>query len=395
MLVLLPRNEYPRTRDEIEEIARQDPERWLAFVDRLANILLERSHAVWASPKLLALISQAPELGQRQRNAIEETIKRIQQGLPFDQMAAVALVLTGPQGPGKLSNFEGVEIRRSWHWLAAWTGSFSKGVLLAEDLNDAHLYRWLGRAWGTRLDLTGEYAGEEVDLAVESGGGENTPVLFRSKVEQGYSTLCVVDSDRRPSGSEGSIAVRARTLHTELARNPSFVPCNVVVIDAFTIENICPLGVLREVHRSADFRWLEPMTNRGFFAQPSVDPDVRFVNPCKDQSAASLLQGLNGAALEQVQRAIGTMRRRDPSAPRDDASLLVLNVGKLPVHIVERLEQARQVTRRPGNTRSAADWLGMTLTDGTGKMDDSVKTLAQLVWSWGLHFPARIAARNR
>jgi hypothetical protein len=419
MLIVLRKEEYPR--DDAQRAAWRACPEFDAFLDHLADSLKSRAHAVEASPKLLEWMAGCEGLSEPQRRALGEASAFNQRReLPLKEVSH-ALLLTGPLGAS--ADPKGIcttWIRRDWSWFARRDGPLRKAALVAENINDSDLYVWVGRAMGARLRPAEGNAGDEVAFDCVHGGGNTTGQVYeRQVVEKGSPTLCVVDADKKyPEGSAGETAEAVHAAERSRLTAQELAPHAVVTLEAYTVENIVPLELVRLSCKDAkgtSFDWVEPMARRGFFLwqTPSseegfkrafVDPALKYINPdpklpkdsMSPKGSAKMLRdsaGKDQQLLRYREAAINRIRELDRDAPKDDEGPLVMSVGKLPQDLVKKLEELRDPKRRPGKHPSAAHWLCSQLRKSPDAFADEWEPVARAVWSWGLRFPQTIRER--
>ncbi len=421
MLIVLRKEEYPG--DDAQRAAWQASPDFGAFLEHLADALKSRAHAVEASPKLLEWMAGYEGLSVRQREALGEALTVNQRRelpfekancgllltgplvreLPFEE-ASHGLLLTGPlKPPSDIDRAGTTWIRRDWSWLATRDEPLPKAALVAENKNDSELFVWIGRAMGARFRQADINAGDEVALKCVGGGGSTTGSVYEHQVMDGSPTLCVVDTDRQyKEDGIGDTATKVLQAEKRLSAQPKIPPHAVVQLDAYTVENVVPLELVRLACKNSD--WVEPMACRGFFLQGGVtkpayvDPTLKYMNPNLESKNASakelcLSAAKNQQLLSYRKAAIHRIRELDETAPAGDDEPLILRVGKLPEVLVKKLEELRDHRRRPGKHPSAAHWLCSQLLKSPDAFADEWEPVARAVWSWGLRFPQTIRER--
>ena len=398
MLIVLRKEEYPR--DDAQRAAWQASPEFGAFLDHLADALKSRAHAVEAPSKLLEWMARCEGLSDRQRGALgEASVVNQRRELPFEE-ASHGLLLTGPLGASAYpKGARKMWSRRDWRWLACHVEPLPKAALVAENSDDSEFFVWVGRAMGARLRQTEVNAGDELALACVGGGGSTTGPVYEKLVRQGSPALCVVDADKSHSkGTVGATAQGVYNAEARLSAQPETPPHAVATLDAYTIENVLPIELVRAACPGC--AWVEPMASRGFFLQRGasklayVDPALKYIKP-EEALAGSLRLSAEVDELLSAYReaAINRIRELDRDAPKDDEGPLVMSVGKLPQDLVKKLEELRDPKRRPGKHPSAAHWLCSQLRKSPDAFADEWEPVARAVWSWGLRFPQTIRER--
>jgi hypothetical protein len=404
MLIYLNAPEYPRDAAAFKQWQKNDPT-VLRFWERLAEVIGDSRHAVFAPKRLFDWANELSGLSDTQRGALCAMRDSLTADAHYFLGASSVLVLTGPDRAMSLKHPNlGRHHRRDWSWLAQRKDTLQCAALVAENLNDSKFFVWIARAMGARLRPTDINEGDEVALECVAGGGSTTGQVYESKVQQGFPALCVVDADKKyPDGDPGDTASGVAQAERRLSAHPKNPPHEVVTLDAYTIENVVPLELVREACPKVD--WVEPMARRGFFLQQVstsegsvslayVDPALKYVKPEK-ASANELLgdAGQEGGLREYRENAIQLIRGRDSDAPTEDDQVLVLSVGKLPNALVQTLDVCCDHKRRPGEHDSVAHWLCSLLLASPDSFAKEWEPVARAVWSWGLCFRPRIRSR--
>jgi hypothetical protein len=151
--------------------------------------------------------------------------------------------------------------------------------------------------------------------------------------------------------------------------------------------------------------WLADMARRGFFARPTLDPDLAFIDIGKEQCERRLLD-VGEPAVAYRAAALAKIRHLDPKCTASSATcertaeepactgkltlpkscVIVHNVGKPLRDIVATLASEQAAPSHSAAAGSVAAWLATMLPDD----DPAVLTPARLVWSWGLRSPPRL-----
>lgn len=416
MLIYLNKAEYPTTQEELVGWL-TDPD-CLRLWERLAEVLGDGRHAVWAPPRLLMWAAELEGLSAKQRAALRRAHTEVTQKTVDLCGVSCALVLNGPKGlrpqgdlkllqpksPSKEAPPAG-EMRRDWRWFAKLSESFAKATLFAENRFDAELMLWIARALAARMKPAHANAEQELSIVCRGGGGDTTGPELSAHIQHGHPTLCVLDADKAHKGAdEGGTAKKARKELSKLSDLHLRHPHWLLALDAYTIENIVPVDLVRAACQSAG--WVEVMARRGFFVQRTadaslgagvacVDPALKYIRPDLKPAEASAERLLASAKSDQVltsyrEEAIKRIRELDPSAPTNDHQPLVVSIGKLPESLVATLETFRDYKQRPGNHPSAAHWLCAQLLATPERFVEEWEHVARAVWSWGLRFPPQV-----
>lgn len=137
--------------------------------------------------------------------------------------------------------------------LVASSSLISKPLLVAENLDDAHLYLKLPRDLISDDAFTHlkELRGIILRAELAPGGGQTTAQLFRwHKVNSERIGLAVTDSDvRYPGGGEGATALALRAAESESPTSPTM---HIKVLASRTIENIIPRESIRVLCKAID-----------------------------------------------------------------------------------------------------------------------------------------------
>jgi hypothetical protein len=400
MLITLRGDEYLPVLDQWADDAD-----FAVFVCILGEVLVRGDHAIEAPPLLLERLTAWDGLSRPQRVALNTmTDQVIRRELPFEEVTD-SLVLTGPAGPTPDPAGSIRWHRRDWSWLRR-NGRLDATVLGGEYLDDAEWYVWLGRAWGLRLRAGSLVADDELSLDRRLLGGGSAGRVIRHEATLGRLMLSIVDSDsNHPKDELGRTATDAsRALH-ELPEHAA--PAHVETLQARDLENLLPLALLEITHPHSN--WLADMARRGFFARPTLDPDLAFIDIGKEQCERRLLN-VGEAALAYRTAALAKIRHLDPSCTASSATckrtaeepactgkltlpkscVIVHNVGKPLRDIVATLANEQAAPSHSAEAGSVAAWLATMLPDE----DPAVLTPARLVWSWGLRSPPRLASTH-
>lgn len=408
MLITLRKQEYFSVLDEL--VGNPDFD---AFVSILGETLVRGDHAVDAPPALLLRFSQWNGLSDAQRDAFRGMTRHIiQRKLPVEQVTD-SLVLTGPAGaaPDPPMHSGGVIHwhRRDWTWLRR-RGRLERTVLGAENLDDARWYEWLGKAWAARLRLHSPSTAREhgtshstyaLRLRRRGLGGGTAWQEVPNESAEGDPVLCILDSDR--NHPEATLGGTARKLDGALRAEPHVERLlHVEHLRARDVENVIPLALARMVGHGTE--WLAPMERRGFFARPSVDEALGYIDIGKMQCECQLLDTEDQPTKRYRERALGRIRERDPDctvsartcerlsrgeptcSPKEvppPGCRIVHSIGKPLGRIVDSLDAEQ---REPNVSRpfgSIAAWIATMLPED----DPAVLTPARLTWSWGLCAP--------
>ena len=396
MLITLRGDEYLPVLDEW----RGDAE-FEVFVGVLADILVRGDHAIEAPPKLLEDLSEWEGLSRAQSLALRTMAPRVlQREIPLDSVTH-SLVITGPAGPTPDPGDPSRWHRRDWRWLQR-NGRLDPAVLGGEHLHDAEWYLWLGRAWGARLRPDSSTAGDELRMECRLLGGGSAEQVIRYDATHGKLFLSIIDSDSdHPGGKLGQTARDALKAVRDLPSHAA--PAHVEPLMAREVENVLPLALLEVTHRRSN--WLADMARRGFFARPTVDPELAFIDLGKEQCERRLLD-VGEPALAYRTAALAKVRHLDPECTASSATcertaeepectgkltlpkscIIVHNVGKPLRDIVATLAKEQASPSHSAAVGSVAAWLATMLPDD----DPAVLTPARLVWSWGLRSPPRL-----
>jgi len=400
MLITLRGDEYLPVLDEWSDDAD-----FAAFVCILGEILARGDHAIDAPPLLLERLAVWDGLSRAQRLALDTMTEQvIRRELPFEAVTDT-LVLTGPAGatPDPAGSIRWH--RRDWTWLRR-KGRLDPTVLGGEHLDDALWYVWLGRAWGVRLRSGSLVADDELSLDPRLLGGGSAERVIRHEATHGRLVLSIVDSDsNHPGGELGQTATDALKALHDLPQDAA--PAHVETLRARDVENLLPLALLEVTHRRSN--WLADMAGRGFFARPTLDPDLAFIDLGNEQCERRLLDvgepalTYRRAALAKIraidQRCTGsaaTCERivNEPActekrATRPKSCVIVHNVGKPLRDILGTIARERASPSHSAAFGSVAAWLATMLPD-VDPNHCAVLTPARLVWSWGLRPPPRL-----
>lgn len=371
------------------------------FVCILGELLARGDHAIHAPPLLLERLAAWNGLSRPQRVALETMADQvIRRELPFDEVTD-SLVITGPAGPTPDPLGPIRWHRRDWTWLRR-NGRLDATVLGGEDLGDAEWYAWLGRAWGTRLRAGSLVAYDELSLDRRHLGGGAAERVIRHEATHGRLVLAIVDSDRNhPGDGLGKTANDASKALHELPVHAA--PAHVETLRARDVENMLPLALLEITHRRSN--WLADMARRGFFARPTLDPELAFIDLGKEQCERRLLD-IGEPALTYRRAALAKIRDLDPTCTASSATcertadqpectgkatlpkscVIVHNVSKPLRDILATLTEEQSAPSHSAAAGSVAAWLATMLPDD----DPAVLAPARLVWSWGLRVPPRL-----
>lgn len=403
MLIYLNKPEYPNTKEDFDRWASGGD--CIRLWERLAEVLRDGHHAVWAPPRLLLWAADLRDLSITQRQALTRAHGEVTQPSVDLTAASCAMVLTGPNRSKEISgSFSGEEIRRDWRWFATLQRSFGQTSLVAENQNDAELMFWVARAMSVRQRPGSDNIGDELALDCVGGGGDTTGAELAASIQRGSPTLCVVDADMcYKKAPRGGTAKKAEAAMIGLKSPQLLPPHKLLAIDAYTIENIIPLEL---IHASCGTgKWVKPMARRGFFVQQvkvapqgrakaAVDPSLKYIK-LVEATVKGLLDSAKGDKKRREYRvaAIARIRELDPDAPSSDDEALILSVGKLPQKIVATLNKNHDRKARPGNHPSAAHWLCAQLLASPDTFVEEWEHIARAVWSWGLRFPPILQSR--
>ena len=396
MLITLRGDEYLPVLDEWAE----DLD-FAAFVCILGELLARGDHAIHAPPLLLERLAAWDGLSRPQHVALNTAVDQvIRRELPFDEVTD-SLVITGPAGPTPDPHGPIRWHRRDWTWLRR-NGRLDATVLGGEYLDDAEWYAWLGRAWGTRLRAGSLVAYDELSLDPRLLGGGSAKRVIRHEATHGRLVLSIVDSDSNHPGDKlGQTATDALQALHELPEHAA--PAHVETLQARDVENVLPLALLEITHRRSN--WLADMARRGFFARPSLDPELAFVDLGKEQCERRMLD-VGEPVLTYRRAALAKIRHLDGSCTASAATcertadeprctgkatlpkpcVIVHNVGKPLRDILAMLAKERASPSHSAEAGGVAAWLATMLPEN----DPAVLTPARLVWSWGLRSPRRL-----
>jgi hypothetical protein len=391
MLIYLNAPEYPRESAAFIQWSKGSP-LVLRFWERLAEVVRDGRHAVFAPKVLFDFANELVGLSDSQRHALREMGAALTEEGEHFLRASSPLVLTGPNG--KKSELKHTTLkdpqRRDWTWFANLPDTFPRASLVAEDLDDAQWMLWVGRAMAARRRPQNENFAREVSLRCVAGGGESTGRALRGVILDGGPALCVVDSDKKHEGdAEGTVAQGARQALASVERHQRLPPHQVVVMRASAIENLMPSSLIEQACR--DSGEVKLMARRGFFVQrhpdtktgklwATLDQSLKYIK--LERSTANGLRSSSGAD----ETAIDRIRTLDRDAPSGDDEPLVLDVGKLPRRFVEALERMEAPAPLTGRSKSAAQWLCGELLAAPDQFVAEWEEIAHAVWSWGLCF---------
>ncbi|MCX4243176.1 hypothetical protein [Paraliomyxa miuraensis] len=385
-----------------------------SFVSTLGETLSRGDHAVSTTPRLLEKFSRWSGLSDDQRTVLQTTARSLVTPPLAFQDVTDSLLLHGPAHDPLLPSDLVRWHRRDWTWLQQ-RGRLERTVLGAENLDDAKWFEWLARAWASRLrsrvpatahEHRSPTAAGEPSLRCRGLGGNTAQQEVPHEAADGDPVLCILDSDRNHPNAE--LGGTARGLAKALKAAPSVERMlHVEHLRARDVENILPLELVRTAGRGSP--WLEPMEKRGFFARPTVDVELSYIDLGKDQCERRLLATEDKKTKNYRTRALARIRQLDhsctPSAqtcegertvapdclgkgagPLPTSCIIVHSVGKPLRRILEAIDAEDRAPQPARSHPSTAAWLAAMLPPD----DPAVLTPARLAWSWGLCSRPRI-----